>query len=227
MMKNVHVGWGPVGMTKINSTQTTKLKLNISKVTLEPGNSYKIMILSEYEDTPVWSSSNQNVAIVDQEGNVTVVGYGTAYITVTSGSLKGTCTISVPAPITPDEPDQPEQSKLDKSKIYYGTITKDYTSYEQVTEDDIVSAIEAGTIKSVNYSKFESDINVMNQGDLVIVLIPGSYKSGVVEINGSKHEFVDNVTGVNFCVNGELKLGDFYMFGQWMFAAGLLKIYVE
>ena len=85
MMKNVHIGWGPVGMTKIQSS--TKLKLNTNSISLEEGGSYKLMILSDYEETPVWSSSNTNVATVDDEGNVTVVGFGITIITVISGKL--------------------------------------------------------------------------------------------------------------------------------------------
>jgi preprotein translocase subunit SecA len=32
MMKNVHIGWGPVGMTRITSKENTKLKLKIDLV---------------------------------------------------------------------------------------------------------------------------------------------------------------------------------------------------
>ena len=109
MMKNVHIGWGPVGMTKIMSKENTKLKLNKNSVTLELGTGFQLLIISEFEETPVWSSSNEAVAIVDQDGNVTVLGYGVAYITVTSGQLKGTCVISVPEPVIPEEPEpEPE-----------------------------------------------------------------------------------------------------------------------
>ena len=107
MMKNVHIGWGPVGMTKISSNKKNKLKLNANKVSLELGNVFKIIILSDYEELPQWSSSNEKVAKVDQEGNVTVVDYGMAYIIVTSGELKGTCIVTVSKPDLPDEPDEP------------------------------------------------------------------------------------------------------------------------
>ena len=124
MMRNVHIGWGPVGMTKIVTKDQTKLKLNVTDVSLELEESFKIQILSQYEAEPVWKSSNENVATVDQEGNVIVVGYGVAYITVTSGELKGTCVVKVPEPVIPDEPiipDEPDEptSKLDNTKIYY------------------------------------------------------------------------------------------------------------
>jgi hypothetical protein len=130
MMNNVHVGWGPVGLTTILSNKQTKLRLNKSSVSLEKGGSFKIEVLSNYVDSLIWESSNPDVAIVDDEGNVTVVGWGTAKITVTSGELKGSCTITVKEPVVnppvePDEPVVPEEpeNKLDTTKMYYGYIT--------------------------------------------------------------------------------------------------------
>lgn len=94
-MKNVHIGWGPVGMTKIISRQTKKLQLNKSNHTGILDSVFTLSITSEYEEVPVWQSSNEDVAKVDQNGNVTLVGEGSATITVTSGELVGKCSIEV------------------------------------------------------------------------------------------------------------------------------------
>ncbi len=94
-MKNVYVGWGPVGLTKIKQGQAKKLQLDKSNYTGTLNSSFKLSINSEYVEVPVWQSSNELVAIVDQEGNVTLVGEGTAVITVTSGELVGKCSIKV------------------------------------------------------------------------------------------------------------------------------------
>jgi hypothetical protein len=40
MMKNVHIGWGPVGMTKIASKENTKLKLSDTSITLDLNSEY-------------------------------------------------------------------------------------------------------------------------------------------------------------------------------------------
>lgn len=95
MMKNVHIGWGPVGMTKIISRQTKKLQLNKSNHTGILDSVFTLSITSEYEEVPVWQSSNEDVAKVDQNGNVTLVGEGSATITVISGELTGKCSIEV------------------------------------------------------------------------------------------------------------------------------------
>ena len=94
-MKNVHVGWGPVGMTIIKEPSKPKLKLNRINHTGEKDSEFKLEIISKYEELPVWQSSNENVAKVDQDGNVTLLNEGTAVITVTSGKLTGKCVIKV------------------------------------------------------------------------------------------------------------------------------------
>lgn len=94
-MKNVHIGWGPVGMSKIGGPSRPKLQLNKINYTGEIGSGFKLEIISKYEEPPVWQSSNENVAVVDQDGNITLVNEGTAVITVTSGKLTGRCTIKV------------------------------------------------------------------------------------------------------------------------------------
>ena len=94
-MKNVRVGWGPVGMTIIKEPSKPKLELNRISYTGEKNSEFKLVINSKYEELPVWQSSNENVAEVDQDGNVTLLNEGTAIITVTSGKLIGKCVIKV------------------------------------------------------------------------------------------------------------------------------------
>lgn len=95
MMKNVHIGWGPVGMTTIKSSSKLKLTLNKINHTGVKDSKFKLEIISKYEETPVWQSSNERIAKVDQEGNVTLLNEGAAVITVTSGKLTGKCVIKV------------------------------------------------------------------------------------------------------------------------------------
>jgi hypothetical protein len=168
MMNNVHVGWGPVGLTTILSNKQTKLRLNKSSVSLEKGGSFKIEVLSNYVDSLIWESSNPDVAIVDDEGNVTVVGWGTAKITVTSGELKGSCTITVKEPVVnppvePDEPVVPEEpeNKLDTTKMYYGIIPdtdQSILSFSDITEDIIYNAYKQGLLKEAAFEPGDYEI---------------------------------------------------------------------
>ena len=56
-----------------------------------------VMVLPEGVDCPeiVWTSSDEAVAAVDQEGQVTAVAEGSATITATAGDFSGTCDIMV------------------------------------------------------------------------------------------------------------------------------------
>lgn len=94
-MRNVHIGWGPVGMTKIKTQSKHKLQLNKVNYTGKLDSEFKLDIISDYEVAPVWQSSNEDIVKVDQDGNITLVGEGTAVITVTSGKLVGRCSIKV------------------------------------------------------------------------------------------------------------------------------------
>lgn len=213
-MKNVHIGWGPVGMTKIQSD--TKLKLNTNSLSLEEGGSYKLVILSDYEETPVWSSSNTKVATVDDEGNVTVVGFGTTIITVKSGKLQGRCTIIVQAPpvIEPDEPIIPDEpiNKLDNAKIYHGYIPNSegtIESYSAITEHMLSEAFEKGQLQERICEPCEFKV-IIPETALAIVLLPNQQYTAKKNQLGNIIEFDNEYMDAN-----GLKVGDFYLYGEW------------
>jgi hypothetical protein len=60
-------------------------------------------------------------------------------------------------------------------------------------------------------------------------LIPtNEYKAFKDNGSGAKIEFKDNASGYEVDVNGEVKIGDFYVYGEMMFlTTGKLTIYVE
>ena len=222
-MNNVHVGWGPVGLTTILSNKQTKLRLNKSSVSLEKGGSFKIEVLSNYEGSLIWESSNPDVAVVDDEGNVTVVGYGIAKITVTSGELKGSCTITVKEPVInppvePDEPIVPEEpeNKLDTTKMYYGYIPNDdgaIESYSAITEEMLINAFEQGWLKEKIYEASEFKM-IVPPTALSIVLLPDQMYTAKKNILGNIFEFENNY-GV---FANKLKVEDFYLYGEWNLA---------
>ena len=65
-----------------------------------------------------WSSSNENVATVDQNGNVKAVGAGKATITATTADGSGvsaTCEVTVNGPVVPPQPSDPAPSQPEGS----------------------------------------------------------------------------------------------------------------
>lgn len=87
----------------------TGITLDITTKALDLGNKNTVKLKATVapEDANIkdvlWSSSNSSVARVDQSGNVTAAGVGSATITATTadGGFKATCDISVVAKITP------------------------------------------------------------------------------------------------------------------------------
>lgn len=229
-MRNVHIGWGPVGMTKIITKKSTKLKLNASNISLEMGATFKLSILSEYTETPVYKSSNENVITVDQEGNVLAVGYGSAYITVNSGELKGTCVIKVPEPIIPDEPDEPvvpeePTNKLDNTKLYFGYIPNSdasIASYTMITKQMLEEAFDDGLLQERVYEPSEFDVIVPEKA-LVVVLLPSQLYTAKKNALGTILPF-ENKYGV---YANKLAVDEFYLYGEWNLASEEVLITVN
>lgn len=72
-----------------------EIKLSNNKVTLETGSSFQIGMSISSGNAPVWSSSKENVAAVDQLGNVYAISPGTTVITASEDGTKAKCTIKV------------------------------------------------------------------------------------------------------------------------------------
>lgn len=51
-------------------------------------------------DAVTWSSSDETVATVSEDGTVTGIKEGTAVITATAGNVKAECTVTVKVPAT-------------------------------------------------------------------------------------------------------------------------------
>lgn len=82
------------------SEAITPTSLSISKTELElkKGNSEELAATKEpsyAQGAIIWSSSNEKVVTVDENGEVTATGYGTAIITAQCGNLTEECTVTV------------------------------------------------------------------------------------------------------------------------------------
>lgn len=82
--------------------EATGIELDKTSLTLVEGSSEKLTVIITPDDTTdkgvVWTSSDANVATVDQEGNVTAVSEGEAIITATTtdgSNLSATCNVTV------------------------------------------------------------------------------------------------------------------------------------
>lgn len=125
---------------------------------------------------------------------------------------------------------QKRKSNIDNTKMYYGTISSPkFKSFSELKESDITQAINAGTLIESDVKTMQANISLKNEGDAIVVLMPSNqYK--VYKDNGlksGKMSFNEINTGTKFHVNGEVKLGNFNVYGEWFMVPGNLLIYIE
>ncbi len=99
----------------------SQVSLDQDWVNLKVGSTVKLTANIDPEEATeksvTWSSSNPEAAIVDENGLVTVVGEGTAVITVTTivGELTATCVVNGPEPIAAAQDSRTAGSSESKS----------------------------------------------------------------------------------------------------------------
>ncbi|MCF0218624.1 MAG: Ig-like domain-containing protein [Muribaculaceae bacterium] len=86
-------------VTTVAPIKAESIKLSKESIVLQVGETETLVATVKPEETTdntvTWSSSNEDVATVDENGKVTAVAYGTAYIIATCGSVSATCKVSV------------------------------------------------------------------------------------------------------------------------------------
>lgn len=114
-------------VTYIESIPCTAISLSPSSLTFDTFEESKQITASltpvNTTDTPVWASSNENVATV-ANGVVTIHGIGTATITATCGEQNATVSISATSlKITDIVPIQGKYTTYNDSKLYPNLLT--------------------------------------------------------------------------------------------------------
>lgn len=146
--------WNPTEKsysTNINSAydnivNVSLVELNISELPMNIGDTAKLIATVGPEDatdkTVIFESSNENVAIVDNNGNVKAVGIGTAVITARSGSEEATCTVTVKLPLVQMN-NVPEINAEDVNIKLGDTFDpKDYVKANDKEDGDLTEKIE-------------------------------------------------------------------------------------
>lgn len=141
------------GSTKVLETSSVKvtvtnhsLKLNASDITISMSESSTYQLIATIEDDNKnleWSSSNPDVATVDQTGLVTAKKSGETTISVTNGKLTATCLVHVRANnFTLDEQ---TIATIGQTKIISVNGNPSSDAIWSI-EDDAIASIENGTL---------------------------------------------------------------------------------
>ncbi|MDE7310269.1 MAG: Ig-like domain-containing protein [Eubacterium sp.] len=72
-----------------------KIKLSASSLSMDAGSKHRLSAFVSSGNKPEWSTSNQNVLSVDQNGNVTARKKGRAYVYAREDGVKASCVITV------------------------------------------------------------------------------------------------------------------------------------
>lgn len=153
---------GPVAVTGVS--------LNKNTLSLEAGQNETLTATvapSNADNKNVsWSSSDANIASVDQTGKVSALSAGTATITVTTedGSKTATCTVTVTAPAAPIEVTGISLNK-NTTTIYVGsteTLTVSYTP------------TDANTGKAVNWTSSNTSVATVDANGTVTAVAVGT-----------------------------------------------------
>ncbi len=128
------------------------IALDSATVTLEVGDTATLTATHD-SGTVEWSSSNEAVATVSQEGVVTAKAVGTATITATVGSASATCTVTVTKPADSISINPHSLSltvgERDSLGVVHSEGTVVWTSSNEavatVSQDGVVTAVAGGT----------------------------------------------------------------------------------
>lgn len=199
------------------SFEQTELELNVGDVHL-------LEVIASPSDaegyTLQWESSDEAVASVSDDGEVTALSAGTADITVSSGEISATCAVTVKEPVIPVE-----SVSLDVQQIELG-IGETYALQATVLPEN-------ATNKGIKWSSDDSEIATVDESGLVTAVSLGETVITVITDDGSKtascmltvsqkingHEYVDLGLSVKWatCNVGAEKpsdYGDYYAWGE-------------
>ena len=148
--KKTFSSYNKKGVTAIAGLYT--LKLNSSRITLNPGKSYTLKV-NGTKLTPAWRSSNSKIVTVNKKGRITAKKAGTAKITATLGGKKFVCTVTVKKASASSNKTVQNYTKVKNYLNKNGGYSEDGSRY-------IEMAIDADTTAVLSYDPKENKLDI-------------------------------------------------------------------
>lgn len=136
----------------------TSITLNKSELPLVKGASETLVATVKPDDatdkTVSWSSSNTDVASVDQTGKVTALAGGSAVITAKAGEKEATCAVTVTVPVESISLDKTSITLVEEqSTVITATVKPDDASDKTVTwssnNPNVATVDQTGVVTAV------------------------------------------------------------------------------
>lgn len=148
--KKTFSSYNKKGVTTIAGLYT--LKLNSSRITLNPGKSYTLKV-NGTKLTPAWRSSNSKIVTVNKKGRITAKKAGTAKITARLGGKKFVCTVTVKKASASSNKTVQNYTKVKNYLNKNGRYSEDGSRY-------IEMAIDADTTAVLSYDPKENKLDI-------------------------------------------------------------------
>ena len=159
-------GWKDFEIKIIIENPVTSITLNTEQLTMEYGTKEQLTatVAPDYADYPglTWTSDNEEVATVDENGQVTAVGVGEANITATAADGSGvtaTCKVTV-------TPKLVTSVTLDQSEL---TVERTYTAQLSAT-----IAPEDADNRTVSWTSDNEEVATVDENGLVTAVGEGT-----------------------------------------------------
>ena len=148
--KKTFSSYNKKGVTAIAGLST--LKLNSSRITLNPGKSYTLKV-NGTKLAPAWKSSNSKIVTVNKKGRITAKKAGTAKITATLGGKKFVCTVTVKKASASSNKTVQNYTKVKNYLNKNGGYSEDGSRYLEM-------AIDADTTAVLSYDPKENKLDM-------------------------------------------------------------------
>lgn len=148
--KKTFSSYNKKGVTAIAGLST--LKLNSSRITLNPGKSYTLKV-NGTKLAPAWKSSNSKIVTVNKKGRITAKKAGTAKITATLGGKRFVCTVTVKKASASSNKTVQNYTKVKNYLNKNGRYSEDGSRY-------IEMSIDADTTAVLSYDPKENKLDM-------------------------------------------------------------------
>lgn len=179
-----------IDLDEILQTDFSRVKLNHTKAELIEGETLTLTaVIEDAEDKSYnfeWSSENEKIAAVDENGIVTAVGKGTTKITVKLNKAEASCTITVLRPVKGIALDQKEVVLRSGESISLKTVITPSDAYDKsvswTSSDTSIVTVENGKITAQKMGQATITAKTNNgKTATCAVIVPGIVKINVKE----------------------------------------------
>ena len=222
----------PVTGVKLNK-ETLELFTDGSETltaTVEPGNATNKNV--------TWSSSEETIAIVDNNGTVTAVGAGEATITATAGGITATCVVHVRKPATVEPSGSTnlsfttDRNEFTLTAIVYGeNLSQEPNCWEwTVANTDVVSLNDTPNLRCGSVASSRKAFTIKGTGTTTITATydDGTYRGSVdFKVRISKPTPPDPISYYNIYVEDVCDGVEVSTSKQVVREGGSINVYVE